>query len=184
MRKFPRILSSGALAVGVIFGGTAVADHLATNEAQAAEMEQVTEPWYDYSGYTGLAGSEGSFFLEQDFINAVADQNFTINGYEIDGSQEAMEEHGTDHHQVEIYDQQILKYAEGKALGVSFPIQKGEVSTQELFEVYGETENTAPSDPDETAYYYYQIEDQNLQFITHDGWVTEVRYGGDLMSHS
>ncbi|WP_411843862.1 immunodominant staphylococcal antigen IsaB family protein [Salinicoccus sp. HZC-1] len=186
MRKLPRILSSGALAVGVILGGTAVADPLANNEVQAQdmEMEQAQEPWYDYSGYTGLENSQGGFFLEQAFIDAVAYQNFTINGYTIDGSTEAKEEHGENHFMIEVYDQQILQGADGTNFAVSFPVQKGEVSTAELFEVYGETENTAPSDPDETAYYYYQIEDQNLQFITHDGWVTEVRYGGDLMSHS
>ena len=188
MRKLPRILSSGALAVGVMLGGTAVADQLANNEAQAEdmemEMEQATEPWYEYTGYTGLENSQGDFFLEQTFIDAVAYQNFTINGYTIDGSTEAFEEHGENHSMFQVYDQQIMQGEDGTVFGLSFPVQKGEVSTAELFNAYGETENTAPSNPDETAYYYYQIEDQNLQFITHDGWVVEVRYGGDLMSHS
>ncbi len=186
MRKLPRILSSGALAVGVILGGTAVADQLANNEAQAQdmEMEQVQEPWYEYNGYTGLENSQGDFFLEQTFINAVEYQNFTINGYTIDGSTEAFEEHGENHRMFQVYDQQIMQGYDGTVFAVSFPIQSGEVSTAELFEAYGETENTAPSDPGETAYYYYQIGDQNLQFITYNGWVREVRYGGDLMSHS
>ena len=202
MRRLPRILSSGTLAVGVILGGAAVTDQLANNEAQAQsmdmdtemdmeqnqgtgmDMEMAQEPWYEYNGYTGMENSQGDFFLEQAFIDAVAYKNFTINGYTIDGSTEAKEEHGENHESFEVYDQQILQGQDGTNFGVSFPIQKGEVSTEELFAVYGETENTAPSDPDETAYYYYQIEDQNLQFITHDGWVTEVRYGGDLMSHS
>ena len=187
MRKLRHILSTGAFACVVILSTTLAVDGADRIEASEVEIGQdvtaVENPWYSYSGYTGY-NHDGEFILDPYFVNAVAYQNFTVNGYEIDGSKEAMDEYGENHTVVETYDHQILKYADGKAIGVSFPVNSGVVSKEALFDVYGETENAAPSDPDEVAYYNYQIEDQRIQFIVRDGWVTEVRYGGDLMNHS
>lgn len=139
MRKSSRILSMTFLALAVIIGVMVISSQSAGNEAEAGtdvEKEktdvQYVEPWYNYWGHTG---HDGSFILEEEFVNAAAYQNFTINGYEIDGSREAMEEFGDSHTAVEVYDQQVLKYADGKALGVSFPVNKGAVSTADLFAV-------------------------------------------------
>lgn len=188
MRKLRHILCLAAFAFVVSLSTTLAADGFANNveaagEAGEKDTETGTEPWYDYQGHTGY-NQDGSFIIDPLFVDAVAYQNFTINGYEIDGSEEALNEHGDDYQTVDVYDQQILKYADGKALGVNFPINSGAVSEAQLFETYGEAENAAPSDSEEVAYYNYQIEDQRLQFIVRDGWVTEVRYGGDLMNHS
>jgi hypothetical protein len=188
MRKLRRILSLSAFAFVVTLSTAFTADGFA-NDVEAAgvgdsgDTEAATEPWYTYNGHTGY-NQDGDFILDPLFVDAVKHQNFTINGYQIDGSEAAMNEHGENHQQIDVSDQQVLKYDDGQALGVYFPVNSGAVSKDELFDVYGETDNAAPSDPDEVAYYNYQLNDQRIQFVVRDNWVTEVRYGGDLMNHS
>ncbi|WP_020008135.1 immunodominant staphylococcal antigen IsaB family protein [Salinicoccus albus] len=181
MKHLTRVFTSALLGITVMLGVTVALDQGSGNEAKANETGTYTEPWYDYQGNTG---HDGSFILNEDFINAVENQNFTINGYEIDGSQDTFEAHSENYTPLRTGDQHILKYDDGEALGVSFPVESGEVSQAQLFNAYGEPENTESDPLNDIAFYTYSIGDQNIQFMTRDGFVTEVRYGGNLMNQS
>lgn len=186
MRTLRRVLSSAGIAVVALMTAGLATDGFGEN-VEAAEVvkigedvEAVSEPWYNYAGHTGY-NQDGAFILDPYFVNAVAYQNFTINGYTIDGSEETFNEYADDFVNVEVYDQLIMKYADSEALGVNFPVNEGAVSKSELFDVYGETENAAPTKDGDKAFYNYQIEDQHIQFVVENGWVIEVRYFGDLL---
>lgn len=181
MKNVARVFTSAFLGMAVLLDITVALDQGSGKEAQASETDTYTEPWYDYQGNTGY---DGSFILDEDFINAVEHQNFSINGYEIDGSQEAFYEHGENYTPVRMNNQSVLQYDEGEALGVSFPVNPGEVSVEQLTEAYGEAENIESDELNDIAFYTYSIGDQNIQFMTRDGFVTEVRYGGNLMNQS
>src|SRR5690625_6487697 len=69
----------------------------AAGVAEAAEdtTQQTDGPYYYYNGYTGY-GDDGEFILDQAFINGIANNNFTLNGYPIDMSEQAYLDHGDD----------------------------------------------------------------------------------------
>lgn len=175
MKKTFKVLSSGALAFGMIFSTTAISANLTGNEAEAA-----TEPWYKYTGNTG---HDGSFILDQTFLNAVTYSNVTINGYRIYGSYDDFMNHQNTT-MMNVYDQNIMKFANGKAVGVKFPVKKGAVSKKQLFDVYGKTKNVAPSDGVSSAVYFYNVADQRIKVSMTDGYVTQYQLGGDIMIHN
>lgn len=77
MNKLAKLVLSSTIVLGTAIGANAVQDNGTSTEVHAA-----TKPWYNYTGYTA---SQGNFVLDQNFINAVKFNNFTINGYTMDG---------------------------------------------------------------------------------------------------
>ncbi|WP_219850874.1 immunodominant staphylococcal antigen IsaB family protein [Staphylococcus warneri] len=98
------------------------------NEAHAA-----TQPYYNYHGYTS---SQSDFILDKNFINAIKNDNFTINGYKITENSK-----GNDNDTIEKFDQQFYLPSKGKADGVWFQLKPGVVSKSELVKTYGKPLN-------------------------------------------
>ncbi|WP_199194410.1 immunodominant staphylococcal antigen IsaB family protein [Staphylococcus warneri] len=158
MNTLSKSLLTGTLAVGVALG-VGVED-LSHHEAHAA-----TQPYYNYHGYTS---SQSDFILDNNFINAIKNDNLTINGYKITENSK-----GNDNDTIEKFDQQFYLPSKGKADGVWFQLKPGVVSKAELVKTYGKPLNK-PSGTAHGNEYLYQFNEKQLRFLENNGYITEV----------
>ncbi|HIW11677.1 MAG TPA: hypothetical protein H9891_00725 [Candidatus Salinicoccus stercoripullorum] len=149
----------------------------AAGVAEAAEdtTQQTDGPYYYYNGYTGY-GDDGEFILDQAFINGIANNNFTLNGYPIDMSEQAYLDHGDDAVVTNVYDQHIHVVGEG-AVFADMPVNPGAVTEAEMLDVYGKPDHSNYGEQGDNTH-YYQMENVQITFNVNDGYVTSVSVGG------
>lgn len=161
-----------ALATTVALGTFAVAD-LAPNSdshTQAAETEYV-KPWYDYNGY---AGYDANFVTEQVFINALKENNITINNTQLDLSNQGSDFYDTEPTVKEIYDQEYKFYDSVHASYVGFEVKNDLLTFDNVRAAY---DNYPRTFDEETNAYTYDVNGQYISFTVDDNLVTKVELG-------
>jgi hypothetical protein len=154
MNKLAKLVLSSTIVLGTAIGANAVQDNGTSTEAHAT-----TKPWYNYTGYTA---SQGNFVLDQNFINAVKFNNFTINGYTMDGK---VSEKGSKF--VYPYDQKIAKTSKNTGSVVYFKLGKS-VTSKQIIDKYGKPE--IDNVTEKTGDYRYHIGYSSIDFYVKDGY--------------
>lgn len=129
------------------FAGTA-----GITEASEDTSQQSDGAYYHYNGQTGY-GDDGRFILDETFINAIASNNFKLNGYQIDMTEEAFLDHNDEATVTAVYDQHIHAVGEG-AVFADMPINPGAVTEAEVFDVYGNPSHSNYGEQGDNAHYY------------------------------
>jgi len=144
-------------------------------EASEEQAEASTENYYYYNGHTGYNG-DGAFIADQLFINGLADNNFTLNGYSVNADPDA----NTDHSEtLSVYDQTLYVNTDGEVYRADFPVNgtlDNLYSTIANIEaVYGEPEKSTLWYGD--GEYYYYVGDAQITFTFEGGMVSYVQIG-------
>jgi len=169
MSKIVKMLLTVCVAFVAFAGAAGVA------EASEDTSQQSEGAYYYYNGYTGY-GDDGRFILDETFINAIASNNFKLNGYQIDMTEEAFLEHGNEATITAVYDQHIHVVGEG-AVFADMPINPGAVTEAEVFDVYGDPAHSNYGEQGDNAH-YYQLKGMQITFNVNDGYVTSFSVGG------
>ncbi len=159
MKKTTKAVVGSMLAVGTVFGIGASVETPQSNEAHAA-----TQPYYNYQGYTS---SQSNFILDKNFINALKNDNLTINGYKITENSKNSDK------TIKKYDQQFYLASKHKADGVWFDLKDGVVSKSKLLKVYGNPD-TKPASSAQGNEYKYNIGGKSVKFLENNGYITKV----------
>ena len=152
-----------------------------TDLATHAEAEEMTDDvkenayYYKYEGHTGYQ-NDPSFLLDKTFLKGLADNNFTLNGYEVDADPDAYFDSGY-HEIVEVYDQTLHVNEHGVATQAELPVNEGTISTEDLEEVYGEPEDSSYLDNEGNGMYFYFEDDSQISFSISDGEVNLAKIG-------
>lgn len=191
MHEIVKVLASTGIAASVVTGASAVSNN---NEVNAAETEAETQDsyYYNYEGDTGY--DDGSFLLDENFKKTlIHDGEMNFNGYNIEASANDYKEHASKADSVEevsAYDQKFTVYDGGTtATHMSFPIQEGQLSIEDVIAVYGDNYEVEPGNDGAYDTYVYQLGDDpadldyantnKLALKVEDGYVTEGMLGID-----
>ena len=169
MSRAVKMLFTVCVALVAFAGAAGVA------EASEDTSQQSEGAYYYYNGYTGY-GDDGEFVLDQTFINAIASNNFKLNGYQIDMTEEAFLEHRDEATVTAVYDQHIHVVGEG-AVFADMPINPGAVTEAEVLDVYGDPAHSNYGEQGDNTH-YYQLKGMQITFNVNDGYVTSVSVGG------
>ena len=143
-------------------------------EASEEQAEESAENYYYYNGHTGY-NDDGKFILDQLFVNGLADNNFTLNGYPVNAHPDANTEHSET---LSVYDQTLYVNTDGEVYRADFPINETippYATIAEIEEAYGEPEKSTLWYGD--GAYYYFVGDAQITFTFETGVVNYVQIG-------
>lgn len=131
--------------------------------------------YYEFNGDTGYQ-NDASFLVDEAFIKGLSDNNFTLNGYEIDAEPEAYFD--SEYHEItEVYDQTLHVNEDGTATQAEIPVNEGTLSTADLEDAYGEPEESSYLDDEGNGMYFYFVDDSQINFSITDGEVNLAKVG-------
>lgn len=144
-------------------------------EASEEQAEASSENYYYYNGHTGYNG-DGEFIVEQLFVNGLADNNFTLNGYSVNADPDANAEHSET---LSVYDQTLYVNTDGEVYRADFPVNDATLppygTIANIEDVYGEPEESTLWYGD--GEYYYHVGDAQITFTFEGGMVNYVQIG-------
>lgn len=148
-----------------------------TTQAEEVTEKDVKENdyYYEYEGHTGFQ-DDASFLLDEAFLKGLSDNNFTLNGYDVNADPDAYFD--SEYHEiVEVYDQTLHINEDGAATQAEFPVNEGAISTEDLENVYGEPEDESYLDDEGNGMYFYFEDGSQISFSISDGEVNLAKVG-------
>lgn len=176
MKRLAKAGLAATLALGTFtaVNTTDLTTHAET-EVMAEKDVKNNEYYYEYNGDTGYQ-DDASFLLDEAFVKGLSDNNFTLNGYEVDADPDAHLD--SEHHEIiEVYDQTLHVNESGKATQAEFPVNEGTISTDDLEDVYGEPAGNSYLDDEGNGMYFYFENGKQINFSISDGSVNLAKVG-------
>ncbi|MGX5789643.1 immunodominant staphylococcal antigen IsaB family protein [Staphylococcus equorum] len=166
MKKIAKTFIACSIVFGTTVGLSIANEDISQSEAQAI----MTQPYYDYQGYTAQGGD---FVLDQSFYNGLKAGNVTFNNIKVNSKYDSGSESKV------IYDQKFEKVNGNKANLVEFEIAEDTVSLQDMRVQFGQNfEYQPPLHEDNInssdGLYGYKVGEGYIVFHMSDGYVTSV----------